>query len=567
MPSDEPNSLAAFARRAAWRETTLMLRSELLARATLGLAVATSALLATVGALAWTRAEAPLGDEARIAALAVAAAALASSLTIALGRAMAAWPGPLDALLRVEAANGTRARLAAALELEESPAPFARLAVLEAREAAARIDLTRLLPFEAPREATAAPALLVACGALAFLAATTPAPPPRIPLGAAADEPIHRDAETAAVKRAARLLARRAVELAARPGGHDAAAELARAARELEAGSTARAALARLATVRGTLEAGRAPDLGEALDRASAALASARPFSDLARSLGSASPPAVAESGAALARRLREDGLGDEEGTAAWRGAARAAQALAGTPGGQEARKGLDALARSLENGARAPASQQAAGDAAQAATDALARASERAMREDATDRADRALDEARDAAAGKPTTESGANKAVAPGALARSAEPRPPGDGSPRASGGPGEKQAPQAPGGGNARAGERRGTPNRQAGGDGPRVAGKGGSNDTETPSGEAPAAEPGGETASLRGLVGERGASAVLAVEAIARGAASTGAERGALEHYLRTEEEALDRESIPLDRRRLIRRYFEALERAR
>jgi hypothetical protein len=528
-------TLGDFARRAARRRARLVLESELLRRTTLGLAFAVLVLLATLAALVVTGTEAPLGDELRLAALALAAAAVAASASLAVARTLAGWPSPLAAVLEVERALGTGGRLAAAVELEGRSGPFARLAVQDARAEAGKVDLARALPRRAPSETPAAPVLGVAALALALALATRATPAPAPPFGPAA-----REAQPAAnrprVKEAARLLATRARSLAAQEGGRDAALELARTALELEAGSTEPAALARMARARGKLEAARSPGLGDALGNAATSLAESPALRDLARALSRGDRAAIEEKAGMLAERLRESALDEEASARSRSAAARGAQALAGTPGANEARAKLDALANAPDGGPRAQAATEAG--------DALAKAAEQARRDEALADAGRALDEARGAATGT----------------------RPPKEDAPRAEGGtsPGDRKGKDVPGGGNARTGEKREAPNREAGGDGPHVAGKGGTNDVEKGASrieQAPAS--GSHTAALRGLVGERGASAVLAAEGYAEGA-SSNEHRAVLQEYKRTEEEALDREPLPLDRRRLVKRYFEALE---
>ena len=505
-------TLGDFARRAARRQARLLLESELLRRTTLGLALAVALLLGTLAVLAGTGAEAPLGDELRLAALALGAAALATSASLAVARALVGWPSPLAAVQEVERVLGTGGRLAAALELEDRSEAFARLAVRDARAESGKIDLARALPREAPPEGLAAPVLGLAALVLAFVLATRATPAPAPPFGPAARD-THPAANRPQVKEAARLLAVRARELAAKEGGRDAALELARAALELEAGSTEQAALARMARARGKLEAARSPGLGDALGDAAASLAESPALRDLARALSRGDRSSIEEKAGTLARRLRENALDDEASARARSAAARGAQALAGAPGAGEAREKLDALANAPDGEPRAQAATEAG--------DALARAATgtRPPEEDA------------------PRAESGAS---------------------------PGGQKGKDVPGGGNARTGEKREVPNREAGGDGPRVAGKGGTNDVEKgPTRVDGRPESGSHTAALRGLVGERGASAVLAAEGYAEGASSSE-HRAVLQEYRRTEEEALDREPLPLDRRRLVKRYFEALE---
>lgn len=528
-------TLGDFARRAARRQARLLLESELLRRTTLGLALAVALLLGTLAVLAGTGAEAPLGDELRLAALALGAAALATSASLAVARALVGWPSPLAAVQEVERVLGTGGRLAAALELEDRSEAFARLAVRDARAESGKIDLARALPREAPPEGLAAPVLGLAALVLAFVLATRATPAPAPPFGPAARD-THPAANRPQVKEAARLLAVRARELAAKEGGRDAALELARAALELEAGSTEQAALARMARARGKLEAARSPGLGDALGDAAASLAESPALRDLARALSRGDRSSIEEKAGTLARRLRENALDDEASARARSAAARGAQALAGAPGAGEAREKLDALANAPDGEPRAQAATEAG--------DALARAAEQARRDEALADAGRALDEARHAATGT----------------------RPPEEDAPRAESGasPGGQKGKDVPGGGNARTGEKREVPNREAGGDGPRVAGKGGTNDVEKgPTRVDGRPESGSHTAALRGLVGERGASAVLAAEGYAEGASSSE-HRAVLQEYRRTEEEALDREPLPLDRRRLVKRYFEALE---
>ncbi|MEZ0227304.1 MAG: hypothetical protein ACAI25_01660, partial [Planctomycetota bacterium] len=136
----------------------MLLEAELLAHMTTGLALATATLLATLAALAATKAEAPLGDEARIAALALAAAAVLSAAAVAVHRAVARRPSPLRSLMKVDPSG----ELATAYELGTGPScssersesrALGLLAVAQANERAATIDLSRALPRSAPREA------------------------------------------------------------------------------------------------------------------------------------------------------------------------------------------------------------------------------------------------------------------------------------------------------------------------------------------------------------------------------------------------------------------------------
>lgn len=577
-------NLRTLARRASRRARLLALERSLLREATRALGVSVALLLAAAAALALLDLRAPAGDEARIAALAAAGALVASGLALGVKRGLERRTTDLEAAFALDRWLGLAGALPAALELEARPEPFARLAVEAVLERARGVDLAGALPRTAPPEAPAAPWLFLATLALAFLVGTRPALPeplPRVEPAKPRPEAERRDLADAAtvLARAAGALAPEARDVEASLGSVGAAglavAELDRLGRRLARGTTTAAgALAGIADARGRIEAAREPGLAEGLEAAGEALALAPAAAPLARGLAAGDARAVREAGRDLAEQLRSGALTEDARAQVAAAAGRAARALEGSGSGADARATLENLGRALDQ-AKDPGREA---EAATSAADALARARESARAEQVAQRAQDALDEARDAARGrkpaddrsKPGEGGRANGEPRPGREAPSSKEdgglarKGSGDRGGRDGGAGGhEERAGTQPGSGSG-ADERPGNKGDPAGsGLGSHVAGKGGTNEEDASGGARPDASPEatGAPSTLRGLLGSRGASAVFAVRGVARGEALAPRSRDLVQDYRRTEEAALDRELVPADRRRLVRRYFE------
>ncbi|MBI3724396.1 hypothetical protein HY251_10650 [bacterium] len=583
MPS---KTLTHAVRRATRRARAVEIERALLQGGARGLAAATAALLLAAALLALLRPSAPLGDEARIAALALATALAASGLGVGLARGLARRATPLEAAFALDRALGLEASIPAALELEGSSSPLAQLSVLRAREALEEADLARIFPRKTTAVAFEAALLLSGAAALALVIHDESAPLPPLPFGPAAFARTPPD-EVAAARSASRVLALSARELAPRARETDAplgeAGPATRAVREVEKTARAlargtpdrKATLARLASARGVIESERMAGLGDALASAASALEASPALKGLARALVEGDRPgtdAIRERARDLAERARAGTLGDEAEQSIASAAARAARALDGTPGGKDAKAALEQLSRKLDESA--PGDEKAA--AAQRLGDALAKARAAAASDEVAARSLGALEDARDALRGErrasPREEGEGREEGKPGAggLARATDKKPArprgGTGGGKSSSGEKKETKDATEGGSGERrdAARRDGDPMKGAG-LGPRVAGKGGSNEERKPDSPLPDDErPGpGMTASLAGILGERGASLFFAISGLASGSAPTDRQRELLREFRRSEEEALERELVPLDERRLVRRYFDAL----
>lgn len=583
-----PMTLRALASRASRRASWLALERSLLRETTRGLAAAVVTLLGAAAILAVVRPVAPLGDQARTVALAVGAALVASSVALGAKRGLERRTTHLEAAFALDRSLRLDGALPAALELEDDLRPFARLAVAATLERARGADLARAVPRTPPPESGAAPWLALATLALAFLVASRHAPTEPLPRPMTVP---HRPAsERRDLAEAAAVLSTAAVALA--PFAHDAEGELgatgpASAALEELDGlarrwargtTTATGALGGIAQARGRIESTRAEGLAAALEAAGSALAEAPASAGLARALAEGDGRAIRDKGRALAEQLRSGALTEDARAQVATAAERAARALEGAGQSSEARSALENFGRALDQ-AKSPDEQaQAATDAA----DSLAKARAQAAADQVAQRALDALDEARDAARGqrRPDDSSKPGEGGRANGQPRAGEKAPPSVGDSLAkksasSRGPGrdgnaggsEKREGSQPGSGSG-ADDRAGKRGDPAGsGLGSHVAGKGGTNEEEAPGGEKAenADEPGGATSTLAGLLGSRGASAIFAVRGLARGEAHEPRQQDVLQDYRRTEEAALEHELVPVDRRRLVRRYFETIGR--